>query len=162
MPLNYINGDEVRITKVSWNLVDVEYYDGTKTEGLEPRRLFPLSGLTKYITLLDEEGKEHAVIRSLDALMPESRKAVDDCLEEYYLIPKITRLIERQEKFGILKWTVDTDKGVRSFDIRNRHSDIKMLYDGRVLVRDSNDNRYEIPKLADLDKSSLRLLNMEL
>ena len=49
-----------------------------------------------------------------------------------------------------------------SFEIRNRHSDIKMLYDGRVLVRDSNDNRYEITDCKTLDKHSMAILNAEL
>ena len=92
----------------------------------------------------------------------ESKKVIEACLREYYLIPKIKRLIDSTEKYGILKWTVETDRGMCSFEIRNRHSDIKMLYDGRVLVRDSNDNRYEIPDYRTLDKHSMVLLNTEL
>lgn len=163
MAINYVEGDQIRVTKSDWNLVNVEYYNGEKFFNLEPRRLFPLSGLTKYISLIDIETKEeHAVIRDLAALMPESKAVIEECLEEYYLIPKILHILDRQEKYGILKWTVETDRGVRSFDIRNRHSDIKVLYDGRVLVRDSDDNRYEIPDLGKLDKLSTRLLNMDI
>lgn len=142
--------------------VDAEFYDGKRIENLEPRRLFPVSGMTRYITLLDEDGKEQAIIRNIDTLMPESKKVIEACLREYYLIPKIKRLIDSTEKYGILKWTVETDRGMCSFEIRNRHSDIKMLYDGRVLVRDSNDNRYEIPDYRTLDKHSMVLLNTEL
>ena len=83
-------------------------------------------------------------------------------LNEYYLIPKITALLDVSEKFGILKWTVDTDRGEQAFTIRNRHNDIKVLYDGRVLVRDSNDNRYEIPDYRKLDRHSIKLLNSEI
>ena len=158
----YIDGDEVRFTKRDMCSVDVEFYDGRRFENLEPRRLFPVSGLTKYITLLDSDGKEQAIIRNIDTLMPESKAVVNECLREYYMIPKIKRLIDSSEKYGILKWTVDTDRGKCSFEIRNRHSDIKMLYDGRVLVRDSNDNRYEITDYKSLDKNSLALLNSEL
>lgn len=158
----YIDGDEVRFTKKDMCLVDAEFYDGRRFEDLEPRRLFPVSGLTRYITLLDADGKECAIIRNLDTLMPESKKVIEECLREYYMIPKIERVIDSSEKYGILKWTVETDRGMRSFEIRNRHSDIKMLYDGRVLVRDSNDNRYEIIDYRKLDKQSLLLLNAEL
>lgn len=158
----YIDGDEVRFTRRDMCSVDVEFYDGRRFENLEPRRLFPVSGLTRYITLLDEDGKEQAIIRNIETLMPESRKIVEACLREYYMIPKIERLLDSTEKYGVLKWTVETDRGMRSFEIRNRHSDIKMLYDGRVLVRDSNDNRYEITDCRTLDKHSLALLNTEL
>ena len=158
----YINGDEVRLTKRDMCLVDAEFYDGRRFESLEPRRLFPISGLTRYITLLDPDGKEIAIIRNIDTLMPESKKIIEACLREYYMIPKIKRLIDSTDKYGILKWTVETDRGPCSFEIRNRHSDIKMLYDGRVLVRDSNDNRYEITDSRELDKHSQALLNAEL
>lgn len=159
---NYINGDEVRITKVGTCLVDVEFYSGERFEGLEPRRLFPLSGLRNYITLLDSDLKEKAVIRDLDRLMPDSKKAIEDCLEEYYLIPRITAVLNIVEKFGVLKWTIMTDRGERTIRIKNRHSDIKTLYDGRILVRDANDNRYEIPDVSALDKHSQKLLSYEL
>ena len=158
----YVNGDEVRFTRRDMCSVDAEFYDGKRIENLEPRRLFPVSGMTRYITLLDEDGKEQAIIRNIDTLMTESKKVIEACLREYYLIPKIKRLIDSTEKYGILKWTVETDRGMCSFEIRNRHSDIKMLYDGRVLVRDSNDNRYEIPDYRTLDKHSMVLLNTEL
>lgn len=158
----YVDGDQARFTKKDMCSVDMELYDGRKFEDLEPRRLFPVSGLTRYITLLDADGKERAIIRNLDTLLPESKKVIEECLREYYMIPKIKRLIDSAEKYGILKWTVETDRGMRSFEIRNRHSDIKMLYDGRVLVRDSNDNRYGITDYRTLDKQSLALLNSEL
>jgi hypothetical protein len=111
---------------------------------------------------LDDAGKEMAIIRNPATLMPESRKAIEDCLREYYRIPKITEILEISEKHGQLKWHVQTDRGEHAFEIRNRHSDIKMLYDGRVLVRDSADNRYEIPDHTLLSKHSRNLLNKEL
>ena len=79
----YINGDEVRFTKRDMCLVDVEFYDGRRFESLEPRRLFPISGLTRYITLLDPDGKEIAIIRNIDTLMPESKKIIEACLREF-------------------------------------------------------------------------------
>ena len=158
----YINADEARITYKGFCKVRLEMYDGRVFDDLEPRRLFPLSGLTKYITLLSPEMKEVALIRDLDRLMPESREAVEKCLDEYYMIPKITAIIDRKEKNGLLKYTVMTNYGQRSFDIRNRHSDIKNLYDGRVLFRDSNDNRYEIPDITKLDRASFLKINIDL
>ncbi len=158
----YIDGDEARFTKKDICLVDMEFYDGRKIEDLEPRRLFPVSGLMKYISLLDLDGKEHAIIRNVDSLMPESKEVILQSLNEYYLIPKITAIVDCSEKYGILKWTVDTDRGRQSLRIRNRFSDIKVLYDGRILVRDSNDNRYEIPDYRKLDKKSLFFLNSEI
>ena len=100
MARTYIEGDEARIERTDFCKVTLTYYDGRVFEDLEPRRLFPLSGLHKYITLLDPEGREAAIIRSLDTLMPESRQAVEACLEEFYLIPRITGIYDITDKKG--------------------------------------------------------------
>ena len=57
---------------------------------------------------------------------------------------------------------MDTDRGRHSFLILNTSIDIKTLYDGRILVRDSNDNRYEIEDVHKLDKDSLNLLKFDM
>lgn len=158
----YINADEARITYTGDCRVKMEMYSGEVFEELTPKRLFPLSGLTKYISLLNKDQKEIAIIRDLAQLMPESRAAVEKCLEEFYLIPVIEAVIDRREKFGILKYRVKTNLGEREFEIRNRHSDIKALFDGRILIRDSDDNRYEIPDVSRLDKKSLSLISYDL
>ena len=157
-----IKGDEVRSVRKDSTTVDAIFFDGNVLENLEPRRLFPVSGGNKYITLLDKDNKEQAVIRDVDALIPESREIILACLSEYYMIPRILKVLDRTEKFGILKWTVETERGTAEFTIQNRHNDIKIFYDGRVLVRDSNDNRYEIPDYRTLDRHSLKLLGYDL
>ena len=162
MARQYIDSDEVRITRGAAYTLNLEFFDGRKFEEVEARALFPISGPTRYITLLDKDGKEIAVIRNLNTIMPESREAVEDALREYYLIPKIIRILDRDEKYGVLKWTVETDRGIREFDIKNRQSDIKTVYGNRVLIRDSNDNRYEIPDWEKLDIKSFKKIATDL
>ena len=154
----YIEGSEVKFTDNDKIFVDVEFYTGEKFTELELHRMFPITGLTKYIALLDKEGNEIAVIRNIEDLMPESKKVVESCLREYYMIPRITRFIKMSEKFKIWMWTAETDKGICTFEIRNHITAIKPLYDGRVLIKDANDNRYEIPNVNDLDKKSLSMI----
>ena len=105
----FISGDEVKITRTGKVCVRLETYDGRCFEDLEPLRLFPVSGISKYISLLDETGKEIAIIRDIDALLPESKKAIRECLESYYIIPKIKKILSRVEKYGNITWTVETD-----------------------------------------------------
>lgn len=150
----YIEHDAARFTRKDITLVDMELYDGRKFENLEPRRLFPLSGLEKYITLLDEEGVEQAIIRDLNTLPSGERKIIEDCLREYYLIPKVTKIFDSREKYGVVTLEVDTDRGPAVIEIRNLLYGMKLLYGSRVLLRDGSDNRYEIPNLDALDKQS--------
>ena len=62
--------------------------DGTVIEDLEPRRLFPFSNYTMYITLLDSNEREVAIIRDYDELDEESMKVryrayVSKCKKEH-------------------------------------------------------------------------------
>ena len=150
----YVENDMVRFTRKDITHVDMELYGGKTFENLEPRRLFPLSGKDKYITLLDSEGIEQAVIRDIRTLTEESRKIIEECLQEYYLIPKVLRIENVEEKFGVVGLFVETDRGPAKIELRSNLHGLKLLYGGRVLMRDNNDNRYEIPDLAKIDKRS--------
>ena len=154
----YIDQYTGRIKRSDIYLVTLTLKDGTVIENLEPRRLFPVSNANMYITLLDHDEKEVAFVRDLEELDKDSAAALRECFKEYYRIPQITRLISSEEKFGSLTWTVETDRGTVSFRIRNRHSDIKCWNNARILVRDTNDNRYEIDDYKLLDAHSRRLL----
>ncbi len=157
--ITYIDGPEARITPNDGIFVDVEFYHTKqKLTGLEPHRLFPRSGGNRYVALLDGDGNQVAVIRNADNLLPESRETLLAAMEEYYMIPRITRFIKMTEKFKIWMWTAQTDKGEITFEIRNHIASVKPLYDGRVLIKDANDNRYEIPDYRQLDKKSQKML----
>ncbi len=155
----YVDKDNGRIQRTDMYLVKLTLPDGTVMEELEPRRLFPHTDTEHYITLLNSKEKEVALIKDIGELDADSRRALELCFKEYYLIPKISQVLRVEDKFGALKMVVMTDRGEISFRIRNRHSDIKMLgKSGRILIRDSDDNRYEIPRYADLDRHSKHLL----
>ena len=145
-----------KITVNENNLVNLTLQKGDVFEKLEPRRLFPVSRIDEYITLLNEEGKEIAVIRKLTDIDKDSREVIEYSLNDYYLVPHITRIISITEKNGKIHWSVETDRGFKEFDIRNRNHDVRVYSDGRVRVRDSDDNRYIISDYRALDAHSKR------
>ena len=154
----YIDKDMARFTRRDLTLVDMELSDGRRFEKLEPHRLFPVSVRDKYITLLDEGGVEQAVIRDVNALPKEQRELIEDCLAEYYLIPKILRIQDCHERFDGLTLFTETDRGPANIEIRILLKGFRL--DGiRVLVRDINDNRYEIPDINRLDNLSRQILS---
>lgn len=153
----YIDKDMARFTRKDLTLVDMELSDGRRFENLEPHRLFPVSVRDKYITLLDESGVEQAVIRDINTLPKDQREIIEDCLAEYYLIPKILRILDCQERFDGLTLFTETDRGPANIEIRILLKGFRL--DGiRVLVRDINDNRYEIPDINRLDNFSRQIL----
>ncbi len=151
--------DKDKIERFENNLVSLTTADGEVISPLEPRRLFPVSREWEHITLIDSDGDETAIIKSLNDLAKESKEVIKESLNDYYLVPRILKIISTGEKYGTLRWTVETDRGIKSFDIRNRNHDIKVFKDGKVRIRDSDDNRYTIDNYRELDpKSRARLI----
>jgi hypothetical protein len=150
----YLEYDNARITKgQDDNFLDVELFSGETYSGLEARRLFPITGSNRYISLLNEKKEEIAVIRDINNLMPDSKAAVMYALQKCYLIPKITAYTVVMGKGDKISIDAETDHGPCSFEIRGSEN-IKVLYDGRVLFCDTNDNRYEISDISTIDKKS--------
>ena len=94
------------------NLVNLTLQNGRVFEKLEPRRLFPVSRIDEYITLLDTDGVEVAVIRSMKDLTPESKEVIDYSLSDYYLVPHILRILSITEKNGKIPLSDDQKHGL--------------------------------------------------
>ena len=133
--------------------------DGTVYEDVEMRCLFPISDRGNYISLIDKNEHEIGIIRSYDDISPESAAAVKACFNDYYLIPKIQKITECDDKPGMLRIPAMTDHGQVTFRVRNRHYDMKFYDENRVIIRDADDNRYEIEDLNRLDRRSWVLIS---
>ena len=157
----YLCGDD-RILPGENHLVSWHPANGEPVHSLEPRRLFPVSSPDRYITLLNNDGLEVAVIRQLSDLDSDSQEVIDNSLNFYYLVPIITAIVSASEKYGTLHWTVETDHGRKTIDIRNRTRHIRVQSDGCVRIRDADDNRYIIPDYRKLSKHSQKFLSADL
>ena len=158
----FLTGNDVKLKSHDKIFIDAELFSGEKYTDLEPRRLFPLTGDSDYITFLDSGGEEVFILRRTDELPEDQRDMLERCLWEYYRIPKITRIIKRSDSRHVWTWTVDTDRGEFTFEITNVLQSIKMFYDRRILIKDSKDNRYEIPDLYKLDRRSIKMIQPEM
>ena len=101
--------------------------------------------------------KEIGIVQDIQKMDPQSRKVAEEELEMMYFIPKITRINRIKSERGSYKWIVETDRGEREFDIRHRE-DIRMLESNRVIVKDIDGNRFEIPNYSRLDPRSRSML----
>ncbi len=140
------------------NLVSLKTADGKLYKKLEPRKLFPVSRPEEYVTLLTEAGKEIAVIKKLSDLNSESYHTIAQSLESYYLVPFITDILSITQKSGTMIWVVETNRGIKRFEVRDRNHDIKTAASGTVRIRDADDNRYIISDYRKLSKKSIGLL----
>jgi hypothetical protein len=120
---------------------------------VRPMRAFPLSDPEHFVALLDSDGSEVALIEDLAALPERPRELLLQELEKSYFLPQVVRVLEITDDFGIQRWEVETDRGLRVFEVRSRE-DLRWVYPGQLLIRDVDGNRYEIKRFDDLDTQS--------
>jgi hypothetical protein len=125
---------------------------------VQAARAFPLSAPDKYIGLRDDKDKEIGILATLDGLSRESRAILDEELARRYFVPKILHFISFTEDFGNYTFTVETDRGARTFPVSNlRDSMTELLPRGRYLLTDRDGERYEIPDIERLDPKTAAL-----
>lgn len=120
-------------------------------------RAFPWSVPGGYYSVRTSDGKEVALLKSLDELDPASRVIALQELSQKVFNPRIRGVVDHQNDFGVSSITADTDRGRVTFQIRSR-DDVRMLSATRALFRDADGNVYELVDLAALDAHSRNLL----
>jgi len=118
-------------------------------------RAFPLTEPNEFIGFMDSiSGRDIGVIRSLCELDCPTRKMIKCDLEKRYFIPRILKIDQAKKEFGTVYWDVDTDRGRRQFVMRGIRDSIHEIEPGRYLVIDIDGNRFEVPRLDELDARS--------
>lgn len=125
--------------------------------GARIARCFPWSIPESYLSVRSAEGKEVAMLDSLDALEGPSREVAEAELRASVFQPRIRRVVSFKTDFGVATVTAETDRGVVSFEIRQRE-DVRHLSPTRALFRDPDGNTYEVADLEALDETSRRHL----
>ena len=133
-----------------------------KYEEIEVNPAFPLSEFGRFLAIKDAEGNELGMLRDISQLDDQSRRALKVILEKIYFMPRITGILAIEEEYGVSRWDVETEKGLRSFDIRSRRRDVRLYDNGRVIIHDIDGNRYEITDYRNLDKRSQKILSSEI
>ncbi len=117
-------------------------------------RAFPVSSESRFIILQGQDQEELGTILDLNDLDADSRRVVEERLSLLYFTAEISQINTIYEEFHIPKWEVETDRGPRTFEIASTRRDIRVLEGGRILIRDADGNRYEIPDYRLLDPIS--------
>lgn len=121
-------------------------------------RAFPLSDPKQYLSVREAGGREIGVLSDPGQLDTENRKMVDEELERRYLTLRILRVLGVTERFGTSDWEVETDRGKKTFTTRNLRENVQRPTPGRIILIDTDNNRYAVDSLDDLDLSSRELI----
>lgn len=125
-------------------------------------RLFPLSRPWEYLCVRADSGLEIGVITSLAEVEEQSRRMVEQHLGRRTVVPVIHKILSAKERFGVVEWQVETDRGPRQFTTRNLREQVIQPSPGRFLFSDVDGNRYDVPDVASLDPASRAQLMLHL
>ena len=156
--VTYLDPEKARFFVDAFEDLNLELAGDRTWSRVRVKRAFPLTRDDCFIVVQDRDGKEIGSLARLDALDPDSRKAVEEELERAYFTPRIERIAKVTTAYRVPRWEVETDRGPRAFEIYSSRRDVRVLDGGRVLVQDADGNRYEIPDYRRLDPASRTLV----
>lgn len=155
-----LKGREVKIGKDEDGKLQLEIKGGERYDDIQVRRTFPYSYKDKYILLKDKEGREIGILEDMAELEEESRRLLQEELEKVYYIPYIRKVINIDYRMRTPVWTVETDRGVITFELARR-SDAKFIRQNHLVIKDSAGAKYEILDYTRLDVRSQELIERE-
>lgn len=123
-------------------------------ENVAVERAFPLNAPDQFIIVKDNKGDEIGIIEDCKNLDNDSFDVLQEALRQAYFLPQIIKVHSVETHFHVPTWTVDTDKGPRTFEIPSSRRDVRVVGNGRILLRDADGNRYEIPDYRQMDADS--------
>ncbi len=134
--------------------------DGEKTyQDVKVFRTRPVSAPDQYLSFRIGQTKakqeELGILADLNTLPAFTRALIERELDKRYFIHQIISIQSIIEKFGVLYWQVNTDKGYKEFSLSSRFNEqiFPFRKHGRSII-DSNGNQYIIPDLNLLDNKS--------
>jgi hypothetical protein len=155
--LNLLAADSVRLRRNETGDT-VATIDGSEYVIGQIQSVFPISNRHHFALLRDEHGEELGIIEQAHELDPDSRRVLREELERSYFLPRITDIRDIDERHGVFTISVVTDRGPRTFEVRNPRQNVRPVGGGRYIIKDVDGNRYDIPKLRNLGPKSQNLM----
>lgn len=122
-------------------------------------RAFPFSDPDRYIGLRDGDDKDIGILTTLHGLDKGSHTVIQEELDRRYFTPRIERVMAVKEEFGVVTWEVETDRGPRRFLVRNLRDSTFPLGANRLMMTDTDGNRYEFPDVSAVGAKAMTVLS---
>lgn len=119
---------------------------------------FPFTCPKGMIGLRDREGNEIGILEDLAGMDAQSRRLVEEALDRCYFMPCIHDILDIQEVLSVVEWDVETNKGARSFQVRDVRKNIRRVAARKLVIKDVDGNRYQIPDWMTLPAHAQKLL----
>ncbi len=127
--------------------------------------LFPYDSPDANISVLDEDNKEIGIIARLDSFEDASLEAIKKEIARKYYVREIVKIVELRDRHGITFWRVkckDNPENIVEFSLRDTYGSMFHLSEVRIIISDTDGNRFSITDVTKLDKSSYRKIELYL
>lgn len=139
--------------------------NGEEHKRVRPVRCFPFTNHNEYISLREGNGNEShelGMLRNIDSLGEDAAAMIKEQLDIMYFMPVIQHIDDIREEYGYSYWTVRTDRGAARFTVPMGGNSIQRLSDTRMIIKDLDGNRFEIPDSSVLSAAELKKLDLYL
>ena len=126
---------------------------GAREAAVWVRRCFPWTAPARFVSLRDAEEEEVALVRDLDELEPESRRALEASLAEAGFVLEVESVESVEDEIEIRTFHVRTRQGPRRFQTL-RDEWPRPMPGGGILLRDVAGDLYLVRDPAKLDRTS--------
>ncbi len=161
LEMRFIDDNNAIFKKTKGGFLSVEF------KGVLYRRVcvcqsFPFTQPGKFISLRenDEKGREIGIIEDIDKLNEETRALIEEQINLRCFMPVITKIVNVKDKYGFAYFDVLTDRGECRFTAHIFSGDIINLGDKRIIIKDVDGNRFEIPDLSKLSSSERKMIEV--
>ena len=131
---------------------------GEDNKRVQLSRALPFSDPGRYICVADMEGKEVAVLESLEDFTAEQRDLLGAELGIRYFYPIVTQVKSIKEKMGSYYLDLAIGEYKKTIAVKDISKNLKQLGDGKIVLTDVDGNRFMIPDVYQIQKKSLQML----
>ena len=125
---------------------------------------FPFTAPNEFLSVrtADDKMEELGIIENINDFDNKTVDIIKKQLEIRYFMPKITKVYSVKEEYGHTYWSVQTNKGKHKFTSPSGSSGSVIRKENRVIIKDSDQNRYEIPDITKLTAKEMKKLDLYL
>jgi hypothetical protein len=124
-------------------------------------QMFPHSDPVHYLSVRARQGTDYVeigIIKDLESMPVDLRQLILDDIRRRYFLPLIIEIASIRTASGTDTWIVETDRGPKTFTVRERSENVTSTDLGVVMITDTDKCRYKIADFRALPVKSRMLL----
>jgi len=165
MAMNILDAGTITFERTPTGVLNALYRKTERHENVRCAPLFPHSPDAGYISILIKKEKEYielGIVRDLNVFSADQRRLIEDDMAFRYFVPEITDITKINSKHGMDEWAIQTDRGGRTIQVRDRKENVVLTDKGAIFVTDSDACRYRISDPRRLPPRAQDLLEKQM